>query len=188
MGGVGATGFTNTYPQICLAESSFAGRDFTLYIWRMLNEFDSSKKALFAKLEGYDSYDSLLSDKLSHIVGYYPSLSLIKVNNGVLQLPPDRETDFDNWLQYYAQLQSFAKDADPGTWMGIRKVPYKGWNSWADRVGDTKLELILEKAYNTGSSCVYHNVIYDDLTHNQLCWGANNDMIHQLLDWYWQFE
>ena len=188
MGGVGATGFTNTYPQICLAESSFAGRDFTLYLWRILNEFTDAKKLMFANLEGYETFNDLMADKLSHIVGYYPSLSLVKVENGVLQLPPDRETDFNNWIQYYAQLQSFGKDDDPGDWIGIRKVPYKGWNSWADRVGDTKLELILEKAYNTGSSCVYHNVIYDNYDHNQLCWNNVDNMHQQLFDWYHQFE
>lgn len=207
MGGVGATAFANTYPEIVLAESSFAGRDILQYIHEIVdtseNGWDATDKLTFANAYGYETFSDLEDDHFSHGIGYFPSLSLVKVNaDGSLNLPPDRETSFADWMAYYGVLEAFGENDDAGTWIGHRKVPYKAWNSWDDRPTATKLETILAKAYNTaGNSCIYYNKIYDavgtpgqDDAHTKMCHGQyvdpdNNEKVSaQLIEYYHQFE
>jgi hypothetical protein len=186
MGGVGATAFSLSYPQIVLAESSFAGRSIIRYLWSLSgNELDKDK---FAGAYGYDSFVALTSDKFSHVVGLFPELSLTKYQNGSADFAPDRESDYSNWLAYFAQIGNLSRDSDPGIWVGKRTVPYKAWNSWADRVADTKLEEVLQSAYNRGNACPYYIVEYETGTHTNISHGQINDMIPQLIEWYRRWE
>lgn len=187
MGGVGATAFAHAYPELVLAESSFAGRDVLRYLYYMsVDDLDDSER--FATSYGYASYADLTADKFSHAEGCFPGLSLIKYINGVAQIPPDRETNYQNWLEYYGEIADLARTADPGVWMGIRRVPYKAWNSWADSEAYTRLQEVLQKVYNRGNSCPYYAVSYEDGTHTQMSYGQINDMIPQLIAWYKRWE
>ena len=187
MGGVGATGFAHIYSDIVLAESSFAGRDAALYLRRWRDLWTASEKLEYAKAIGYDTVSDAEADHFSHISGYYPSLGLTKIEDGALIAPPDRETDFANWISYYADLETYTQSQTTPTWIGTRKRPYKAWNSWGDRDGDTKLETVLAKAYNIVGSCPYYSVIYDTHTHSQMCYGAQENMRDQLYQFYRQF-
>lgn len=185
MGGVGATAFSHAYPQLVLAESSFAGRDFLRYLYA-LNEGTGDDP--FAISYGYASLDDLTADKFSHADGLFPSLSLVKYVNGVAQLPPDRETAYQSWLDYFTQVADLGRNDDAGDWTGCRKVPYKAWNSWADNVGYTKMQTVLQKAYNKGNACPYYLVNYETGTHTEMSYGTINDMRDQLIAWYKRWE
>ena len=203
MGGVGATAFSHTYPNLVLAESSFAGRDVLRYIYS-LNEGDGTER--FAKAYGYASLDSLTEDHFSHVDGISPSLSLRKVNNdGTITMPPDRETAYSDWLDFWSEVANHERNDDVGIWIGNRSVPYKAWNAWADNESYTKLEEILKQAYTAGSACPYYTVEYDisdeevaqyreqfqnpDLTrHSFMSYGMIYDMREQLIAWYKRWE
>ena len=186
MGGVGATAFSHAYPELVLAESSFAGRDFLRYLITL--EDGTASEDRFAISYGYESLSELASDKFSHCEGCFPSLSVVKYVNGVAQIPPDRETDYQNWLSYYCQIADLGRDDNAGVWMGKRTVPYKAWNSWSDNEAYTKLQIVLQKAYNRGNSCPYYLVNYESGTHTQMSYGQINDMIPQLIAWYKRWE
>ena len=147
MGGVGATGFTHMHPEICLAESSFAGRDFCLYLHRNDPDsdvhYDETNQLRVARAFGYADMEELLDDGFSKCIGYYPSTGLIKISNNGFDLPPDRKTNYLAWQKYYGDLETFGKNDELPTCIGVRKIPYKAWNSWNDRVGDTKFEELL---------------------------------------------
>ncbi len=185
MGGVGATAFSHAYPELVLAESSFAGRDFIRYLPAVA---DGTVEDRFALAYGYNTAADLIADNFSHAEGEFPSLSLIKYVDGAAQIPPDREADFSGWIAYYTAIANLARDDDAGIWIGKRTVPYKAWNSWADNIGATKLEEILAKAYNTGSACPYYTVAYESGTHTEMSYGQINDMIPQLIAWYKRWE
>lgn len=185
MGGVGATAFAHAYPHLVLAESSFAGRDFIRYLY---NVYADTATDDYAKAYGYATVSALNADKYSHAEGLFPCLSLVKIENGVPVLPPDRDTAYSDWIAYFSQLGNLAQDADAGDWSGKRAVPYKAWNSWADNVAYTKLQTVLQKAYNRGNSCPYYIVNYDSGTHTQMSYGQINDMIPQLIAWFKRWE
>jgi hypothetical protein len=210
MGGVGATAFSHAYPELVLAESSFAGRDFIRYLPAIA---DGTVEDRFALAYGYDTAADLIADKFSHAEGCFPSLSLVKcktvselkitigedsypvLNNDdtafselAIAPPPDRESDFSGWLAYYTAIGNLGRNDDAGIWMGKRTVPYKAWNSWVDNPGATKLEEILAKAYNTGNACPYYTVAYETGTHTEMSYGQINDMIPQLIAWYKRWE
>lgn len=185
MGGVGATAFSHTYPELVLAESSFAGREFLYYLVPIKNN-DADER--FAAAYGYENISALNADKFSHSEGAFPSLSIIKYVDGVAQIPPDRETAYSDWLTYYTQIADLTRDADAGVWIGKRSVPYKAWNSWADNVACTKLQTVLQKAYNRGNACPYYLVTYESGTHTEMSYGQINDMIPQLISWYKRWE
>lgn len=185
MGGVGASAFSHAYPHLVLAESSFAGRDFLYYINSVKQ---SSVSEAFAVSYGYNSLADLASDKFSHCEGAFQCLSLVKYVNGVAQIPPDRDTNYQDWLTYFSQIANLGRNDDAGIWMGERKVPYKAWNSWADNEGATKLQTILQKAYNRGNSCPYYVINYESGSHSQMSYGEINDMIPQLIAWYKRWE
>lgn len=188
MGGTGASAFVQAYPQLVLAESSFAGRDVLKYIaW--LNQDEVVSRERMAKVYGYLSYQELTNDKFSHIAGTGPSLSLKKINNdGTITIAPDRETDYQNWLSFWTDLASHARNDNAGKWIGIRTVPYKAWNSWQDSVASTKLEEILQQAFTAGSACPYYIVNYETGTHDDMCYGRVNNMTEQLIAWYKRWE
>lgn len=183
MGGVLASSFVRAYPQICLAQSSFAGRDFTQYL-AQISPNRLSKPAQFAVAFGYTDMSDLISDKFSHAEGLAPSLTLKKFNSGVAALPPDREANFQGWLDYYAEIQSHSRADVVGDYTAYRSVPYKSWNSWSDNENFTKAEEILKKAYAAGGSAPYYCVIYETGTHTELSYGQINNMIPQLIAWY----
>lgn len=187
MGGVGASAFVNAYPELVLAESSFAGRDLTQYI-NALAAGDYDADDTLAIAWGYASTAALKADKWSHIVGTAPSLSLHRYANGAITLAPDRDTDFDAWLAYYGEVQTHLRDDAIGDYTALRIVPYKAWDSWGDNVQKTKAKLILKKAFTNGSSVPFEVVVYDTATHTQLSYGQINDMIPQLLAWYKRWE
>ena len=137
---------------------------------------------------GYENATALANDKFSHCAGFYPCFSLVKWVNGVAQFPPDRVTAYSDWLNYFTQLATLTRDQDPGVWTGIRQVPYKAWNSWADSVAYTKLEEVLADAYNRGNACPYYAVSYETGSHNDISYGEVNDMIPQLIEWYKRWE
>lgn len=185
MGGVSATAFTHCYPQLVLAESSFAGRDIIRYI-QWVPESSSDADAV---PYGYESIAALNADKFSHIEGAYPSLSLFKVNtDGSVAMPPDREVDYQGWRAYYSALESLNRDDDAGDWIGQRKVPYCAWNSWADNVQHTKLQEVLKKAYNRGGSCPYYVINYETGSHSEMSFGSLNNMRDQLIAWIKRWE
>lgn len=189
MGGVGATAFAHVYPQIVLAESSFAGRDVLRYIAVISGQFtDATSLGELPAAFGYATLEELTGDQFSHVIGGYPSLSLIKYVDGAAVIPPDRVTDFQNWMEYYTAPALLSRDDDPGVWMGKRTVPYKSWNSWADNEHWTKLEEVLSEAYNRGGSCPYYAVSYETGSHSQMSYGTINDMIPQLIQWYKRWE
>jgi hypothetical protein len=187
MGGVGASRFSNTYPEICLAESSFAGRDLYMYLYTYSDTHDMSGSLVNAGIvHGYASDADMLSDHFGHMLGY-PSLAVQKYVNGVLVPIPDRETDFDNWVDYYADIYNGADSA--GTYyVGHYAVPYKSWNSTADLPRSTELEEKFAEAYTRGSAVPHYAVTYQTGTHNDICFGLVNDMIPQLLTWYHRWE
>ena len=185
MGGTGATAFAHAYPGIVLAESSFAGREVIRYIWS-LNEGNAADS--YAKAYGYDTVTDLNNDKFSHIEGAFPSLSLVKYIDGIAQIPPDRDTNYQEWLDYYSQIGNLERDEDAGIWIGKRTVPYKAWNSWEDNEAYTKLQTVLKKAYNRGNACPYYVVNYESGTHTNMSYGQINDMIPQLIEWYKRWE
>lgn len=185
MGGVLASAFANAYPGLVLAESSFAGRDLTQYIWRLKTETATLAEAL---AWGYESIDALKADKWSHIVGTAPSLSLHKYVDGVLQYPPDRETAFDDWVNYYTEVQEHQRGDTIGQYTAHRTVPYKAWDSWGDVQRVTQAKLILQKAFTNGSSIPCEVVVYETATHTQLSYGQVGDMRAQLIAWYKRWE
>lgn len=183
MGGTLANAFTKAYPHLCLAQSSFAGRDVTQYLRKLKDGgYDSDNN--FALVYGYESIASLKSDAFSHVEGVSPSLSIKKYTSGVVALPPDRSSSFNSWLEYYAEIQNHERTDTTSDYSAYRPVPYKSWNSWADDEACTKAELILQKAYVAGGSAPYYCVVYDDVTHTELSYGQVNDMILQLIAWY----
>lgn len=189
MGGVGATAFSHAYPQLVLAESSFAGRDILRYIAVITGQVEDSTSLSEVPLAfGYESLEALNADKFSHVVGNYPSLSLMKYVDGAAVIPPDRETSFQSWMEYYTAPALLSRNDDPGIWMAKRTVPYKSWNSWADNEKWTKLEEVLSDAYNRGGSCPYYAVSFESGSHSQMSYGLINDMVDQLIAWYRRWE
>lgn len=192
MGGVGATAFALAYPQIVLAESSFAGRDFLRYLntlyQNQLDPVNNTVDERFPVAFGYENLTALTADHFSHAEGLFPGLSIIKYVDGIAQIPPDRETDYVNWLGYYSQIAYLGRNDNPGIWFGRRAVPYKAWNSWADNEQYTKLQTVLQKVYNRGNACPYYVVNYESGTHTQMSYGQINDMIPQLIEWYKRFD
>ena len=186
MGGVGATAFSHAYPQLVLAESSFAGREFLRYLVPLADDSETDERLAISY--GYASLADLKTDKFSHCSGCFPSLSLVKYVDGVAQIPPDRSTNYQSWLEYFTQIADLSRNDDAGVWMGKRTVPYKAWNSWQDNVAYTKLQTILADAYNKGCACPYYSVIYETGSHNQLSYGKINGMIQQLIEWYKRWE
>ena len=187
MGGVGATAFAHAYPDIVLAESSFAGRNILRYLYYISID-DLDKATEFAAAWGYESFADLMTDKFSHIDGCFPDLSIINYVSGVMQTPPDREADFTGWLEYFGQIANLAATADPGIWTGKRAVPYKAWNSWADSAQYTKLIEVLAKVYNRGNACQFYSVTYESGSHTEMSYGQINDMRDQLIAWYKRWE
>ena len=187
MGGVGASAFTKAYPGIVLAESSFAGRDVTLYAYRIYNGTYAENDE-FSAAWGYTDMDALAADKWSHIDGSAPSLSLLKYTDGVMQYPPDRATDYSNWLAYYQEIQTYNKNDPIGQYTAYRSVPYKAWDSWADDSKCTKAKLILQKAFTVGGSSPYEVVVYDNATHTELSYGQVTNMIDELVAWFKRWE
>ena len=187
MGGLGASAFSKAYPELVLAESSFAGRDLSQYInYMRTGEYFTDDD--LAKVWGYDTMADLTADKWSHIEGCAPVLSLHKLTNGVLEYPPDRATDFDNWLAYYSSIDLLGRNDAIGEVTAIRpSVPYKTWDSWADNAYHTKAKFVLQKAFRA-NGFIYEVVAYDDYSHDQMCYGKVEDMRNQLLAWYKRWE
>lgn len=188
MGGVGAEAFANAYPGIVLAVSSFAGRDLLLYVERLYTGAYTDDD--FATAWGYDSMADLVADKWSHVFGAGQSLSLLKYTNGVMNYPPSRETNYNDWMAYYADVYSHGKDDPIGQYTAHRNTPYKTWDSWADDIGCAKAKLILKEAFSRGSSVPYEVVIYEDATHNELSYGKGDyiGMRDQLIAWFRRWE
>ena len=188
MGGVGAEGFANTYPGIVLAVSSFAGRDLLFYVERLYTEAYTDDN--FAIAWGYDSMSALAADKWSHIFGTGQSLSLLKYTNGVMDYPPDRDTAYSDWMEYYADVYSHTREDEIGQYTAQRITPYKTWDSWGDSIGCAKAKLILQKAFSRGSSVPYEVVMYEDATHNELSYGKGDyiGMRDQLIAWFKRWE
>ena len=184
MGGVSATAFSHCYPQLVLAESSFAGRD----ILRYMKTVPTSAEDGDAVPYGYESIAALNADKFSHIEGTYPSLSLFKVEDGSVVMPPDREADYQGWLAYYTAVDNLGRNDDAGDWIGQRSVPYCAWNSWADNESHTKLQEVLKKAYNRGGSCPYYVINYETGSHSDMSFGLVNNMKDQLIAWLKRWE
>lgn len=190
MGGVGASGFAKAYPSLVLAESSFAGRDLIDYIYRVYSNegMDADTAQSFALSYDYDNITALTDDKFSHAVGSQFSLSLSKIDNGSLIPAPDRVTDYNAWMKYFNDIFNAERNEDIGVFIGQRSVPYKAWNSWADRPKATKLEETLQKAYTIGSACVYEVVNYEEGSHTAMSYGMINNMREQLLAWYKRWD
>lgn len=195
MGGSGATAFVNAFPSLVLAESSFAGRDLLQYIHNVKDTIDNrtggnilEEPDEFAKAFGYNDFASLVSDKWSHIDGLSPSLAIKKYNNGIVSFPPDRNTDFSNWLSYYWELYEHGKNDPIGDYTAFRSVPYKAWDSWADNEQRTKAKLILQKAYRMGGNVPFEVVVYQNIGHNSMTFGKIEGMIPALITWFKRWE
>lgn len=188
MGGCAATAFTNTYPELVLAESGFAGRDIVRYVKVIKDGTDTTEMDKIAVAYGYNDSGDLIADKWSMIAGMFPSLSLAEINNGSITLVPDRSDDFSNWLTYVCQIAELSRNASFTPRMGTKRVPYKAWNSWADNVNRTKTQQVLRQAYNQISATPYDLVEYESATHSQLTYGSVNDMRNELIDWFKRWE
>ena len=220
MGGVCASAFVQAYPELVLAQSSFAGRDITLYLnWIRTNSqsWTTTYVEEFPRAYGYESSTELINDHFSHIIGGYPSLSLLKISSGTIQMPPDRNLAFNNWVSYYSMMYDYKKDDGQGTMVNMsnqeireaplpdyiarRIVPYKSWNCWEDgnNAMYAKIELILQKAYAAGGSAPYYCVVYDHTTatdtkgnalaaHTVMSYGMEFDMQNQLITWFKRWE
>lgn len=204
MGGTGATAFAHAFPQLVLAESSFAGRDTIQYVRNFYDWYTTPNHAAEwddgrAPTEwGYANTAELIADRWSHIEGVCPSLSMARVNDdGTLTYPPERnqatEADFVGvWAKWYKDIFDTAQGADTGNWIGWRRVPYKAWNSWGDLVGATKLEQYLRNAY-TRTGCPYYAVEYANYGHDDMCFGqsaavAAENLPGQLIAWFKRWE
>ena len=187
MGGILASAFTKNYPQLVLAESSMAGRDLSLYFYRVENGTYSDANPEFAQAWGYASVTAMKEDKWSHIVGMGPVLTYHKYVDGVMQYPPDRETDFDAWMAYYSDIQKKTKTAVIGECTAYRAVPYKTWESWGDSPQQTKAKLIMHKALRA-NGCLCEAVVYDNYDHDDVGFGKVEDMRNQLIAWYKRWE
>jgi len=187
MGGVLASAFSNAYPGLVLAESSLAGRDAALYFYRIENGTYGDSDTNFANAWGYETMAALKADHWSHIEGAAQILTLHKYVDGVLQYPPDRETEFAAWMAYYAEVQKHSKTDDIGDYTARRIVPYKTWESWGDNVADTKAKLILQKAYRA-NGCLYEVMVYDSYDHDDMGFGKVENLRDQLIAWYKRWE
>ena len=185
MGGVGAGAFTHAYPELVLAESSFAGRSILKDLKQIYNDEEDYR---FANSFGYADIATLNADKFSHVEGLTADLSLLKLGNNGMEVAPDRNTNYTEWLSYFTAIYAHNRADNVGTFIGKRTVPKKAWNSWADNEQDTKLETTLQRAYTAGSACPYYIVNYESGTHTQMCFGQINNMINQLIAWYKRWE
>lgn len=184
MGGVGATAFAHAFPQLVLAESSFAGRDVVQYINNVKSN-NYTPTTNMATVYGYASDTDFLEDKWSHVDGNAPSLALVKYNDGVAEFPPDRASDFNGWCDWFSTIFT---STDMETLTAVRTVPYKSWNSWADSPNATRFDQKMIQAYNRGSACPSYGVIYENATHTELSYGQVHDMRNQLINWYKRWE
>ena len=187
MGGVLASAFANAYPGIVLAEASFAGRDFIKYLYQAKNnEYKpgGTSEPYYPAVYGYADMAALVADGWSHAEGVSPSLSLVKHMSGAAVFAPNQETDYEGWVDYFAAFYTNRGVSPDGEWSGIKPVPYKSWNSWADNAQDTQLELNLKEAYRRGHSKPYFTVEYETGTHNQLCYGKISGQREELLAWF----
>lgn len=208
MGGAGAKAFTHCYPELVLAQSSFAGRDICKYLHEIAdNEYSAEIFTTyqsneypdrFALAYGYDDASDLADDKFSHCVGLFDSLGLKKIVNGAVVEPPDRETHYHDWIDYYAEINSQTQSDDLTGWTGKNcGVPYKAWNAWNDDAGDAAQEVIMQNAYAKTGSAPYYAVNYtltsDQIpegssAHTEMCYGSANDMRNQLITWFRRWE
>lgn len=194
MGGAGASAFSHMYPELVLAESSFAGRDILLYI-REMSTNGSSFDDRYALAFGYTDKAAMIADQYSHLDGCAYSLSLLKVgDDGSIVYPPARTgATTQNWLEYYADILGTGRDEDTAVQkcIGRREVPYKCWNSWKDDKDDCYLERVLQRAYQTGSACPYYIVEYPEnlnYTHGNMSYGEVDNMRAQLVAWFKRWE
>lgn len=187
MGGTAAEAFANAYPQLVLAISSFAGRDLTQYIYE-LAQGDLDNDNNMAVAWGYANIAGLKSDFWSHIEGMAPSLSLVRLTNGVIDYQPDRASAFNAWMAYYGEIQSHTEGSTIGQYMAHRDVPYKTWESWDDNEMKTEAKLYLKKAFDHGSSVPYEVVIYEGYDHSEMSYGEVENMRNQLLAWFKRWE
>lgn len=188
MGGVACTSFSNLYPEIVLAESGFAGRDIVRVINEIKLNSDSTLVTNICKAFGYNDITELRADKWSTIEGCYPSINLIKLLNGNIETQPDRETDFDNWLDYVTEIDNYTLNDTTDLFVGKRLVPYKCWNSTTDNVNHLMAQRVFKRAYNTLSNCPYYNVEYSTYTHSELSYGTVDNMRQQLIAWFKRWE
>lgn len=186
MGGTLANAFTQTYGNLVIAQSSFAGRDITQYI-SQIGGNTMEEESIFALAYGYATYQDLLDDKFSHVAPA-PSLTYKRYStSGSVIIPPLREDNFANWLQYFGGVQQYSQNDDIPLAIAVRSIPYKSWNSWSDNPGRTKGELVLKKAYDMYGGCEYNCVVYDSYNHTQMSYGQVEDMRDQLISWYKKF-
>ena len=189
MGGLGADAFVNAYPQLVLAQSSFAGRDIIKYIDQIATEaLTPADLDKFAIAWGYPTLQDLKDDHFSHIHGVFGSLSIMNLNNGIISVPPLRDANFDEWMAYFGQIANLSRLDDAGIWIGKRTVPYKAWNSWTDSPTFIKIQEILEQAYQRGNSAEYTGVYYESGSHSDISYGNINDMRDQLIAWFKRWE
>jgi hypothetical protein len=205
MGGIGAKYFTHVYPELVLAQSSFAGRDICRLLYD-LKRYQTIRSGQYAGPYGYASGPDLLTDKFSHCAGMSDSFSLSRIDtvaindtpHKVVTPPPDRETEFTDWLTYFAALASMTQaEAATAEYIGRNAVPYKAWNAWDDNVGYTAQEVIMQKAYERGGGAPYEIVNYNtgdaETAHTQMSYGLYGlntgiDMRAQLVAWYKRWE
>lgn len=190
MGGVGAKAFTHIYPELVLAQSSFAGRDICKYLHTMkLNEYTCPYSGKFSVAYGYANDAALLADKFSHCMGVSDSLGILKIVDGAVVYPPDRNTDFHGWIDYYSAINTNKKTSPVGEWIGHSPVPYKSWNEWDDDANDAAQELVMRNAYAKTNSAPYYVVLYDEgYTHTNMSYGQVEDMRDQLITWFKRWE
>lgn len=204
MGGATATAFSHIYPQLVLAESSFAGRDITQYIYLLKHKIVDDNSDNDADLDrmaqcyGYigdtagdsstPALDALIQDKWSTIEGVSPSLGIIKYENGIATFPPDRESDFNNWLIYYSDIQTQDKNDAIGKYSMVKEVPYKTWESWDDNANRTKVKFIFQEGVKNNNAMPYYVVAYDNISHTNMSYGLYNNMVNQLISWYKRWE
>lgn len=197
MGGVGAKTFTHFYPKLVLAQSSFAGRDICKY----LNLMNVSAGTLpysgrMSVAYGYENDAALYADHFSHCVGMSDSLGIFKIQNGTIVLPPDRETQFSDWVSYYAELNNKSQSSDLTQWIGKSEVPYKAWNAWNDEEGSTAQEILMANAYAKTNSAPYYAVSYtltneeieESTAHTKISYGQVRNMRNQLIAWFKRWE
>lgn len=201
MGGVGAKTFAHLYPQLVLAVSSFAGRDICKYL-KQISSGSVPYSGRFSVSYGYANDQALLDDKFSHVTGISDSLGILKILHNdnlaidTVSYPPDRDTNFSDWLDYYAEINSQTRADDLSKWIGHNSVPYKSWNAWGDEETSTAQEILMQNAYSKTNGKPYYAVTYDlepeeyqqSTQHTVISYGQVRGMRAQLIQWYKRWE
>lgn len=196
MGGSAPFVFSYAYPQIVLAGICNDGSNIGGFLSILASHIsDGTVDSYLSTGEGkqyvlawgYSSGQELLDDKLSHVLGASPVFTLKRYDsNGNLIPPPDRETNFVNWLTYYGNLND--SDIANQYLTAHSPTPFKIYRSTISYPDGIPREINTQKAYTNGGSAPYDIIIYNDINHSEMASGTYHYMREQFLAWLKRWE